>query len=215
MEFDSPVYLTVIRLMSLAVAVVFHEVAHGFVAWRLGDPTARQAERLTLNPFAHVDLVGSVILPLALIVTGSPVLLGWAKPVPFNPFFFKNQRRGMMLVALAGPATNLGLALVSGLLFRLVLGSAWPAAVLGFALTGLATLCITNVVLGVFNLIPIPPLDGSKIVMGMLPQELAVAYARLERFGFILIFGLLYLGALDYIIRPAAGLLMRLFLGPV
>jgi Zn-dependent protease len=214
MDSESPVFLAVIRLMALAIAVVFHEVAHGYVAWRLGDPTARQAQRLTLNPFAHVDLVGSVILPMVLIFTGSPVLLGWAKPVPFNPGFFRNPRKGIMLVAFAGPATNLLLALASGLLFRLVLvlGSGGAAIIL---LMGLAYLCITNVVLGVFNLIPIPPLDGSKIVMGLLPESLARAYAGVERFGFLLIFGLLYLGALDYLIRPAAGLLMRLFMGPL
>lgn len=214
MEIESPVWLAVIRLMALAVAVVFHEVAHGFVAWRLGDPTARQLERLTLNPFAHVDVVGSIILPLTLIFTGSPVLLGWAKPVPVNPSFFRNPRKALMFVAFAGPATNLLLALASGLLFRLVM--AMGAGVMAeLILLGLVYLCITNVVLGVFNLIPIPPLDGSKIVMGMLPESLARSYAELERFGFLLIFGLLYLGALDYLIRPAAGLLMRLFLGPL
>lgn len=212
MDFDSLAILAVLRLMALAIAVVFHEVAHGFVAWRLGDPTAREAHRLTLNPFAHVDLVGSIILPLTLIFVGSPVLLGWARPVPFNPGFFRNPRRGIMLVAFAGPATNLTLALASGLLFRLLAAFTMSVAN-GLLLTALGFLCITNVVLGVFNLIPIPPLDGSKIVMGMLPDSLARAYASMERYGFILIFGLLYFGALDLILRPAVGLLMRLLLG--
>lgn len=212
MEANSQVFEAVLRLMALAVAVVFHEVAHGFIAWRLGDPTAREAERLTLNPFAHVDILGSIVLPMVLIFSGSPVLLGWAKPVPFNPNYFRNPRKGIMLVALAGPAVNLLLALAGGLLVRLVFGIGLTPELL---VIGLAYFCITNVILGVFNLIPIPPLDGSKIVMGLLPESWAMQYARLDRFGFIIIFGLLYLGALDGIIRPAATVLLRLFLGPL
>jgi Zn-dependent protease len=99
--------LILIQIVSLALAIILHEVAHGYAAWRLGDPTARMANRLTLNPLAHIDLFGSIILPLLLIATRSPVLFGWAKPVPFNPMYFRDPRRGMMIVAAAGPLTNL------------------------------------------------------------------------------------------------------------
>lgn len=199
--------LLIIKLAALVMAVVLHEVAHGYAAWRLGDPTARMANRLTLNPLAHLDPVGSVILPLILVVTGSPVLFGWAKPVPFNPWYFRDPRKGIMLVGAAGPLTNFAVALASGLLFRVV--TPW-SAVLGLFL---AYLCGTNVVLGVFNLIPIPPLDGSRVLLGLLPRELAGRYLKLERYGFLIIFLLLWLGVLDRILGPLAELLLGSLLG--
>lgn len=197
----------VIQLLALFMAIVPHEVAHGYVAWKLGDPTARRAHRLTLNPLAHIDLFGSILLPLFLFFLKSPVLFGWAKPVPFNPWYFRDQRRGIMLVGAAGPVTNFVLAMLSGILYRMI----GPSG--GIIALFLIYLCMTNIFLGVFNLIPIPPLDGSRIVMGLLPEELAVAYARLERFGFVIIFALLWLGVLDYVVRPAAAILMRFLLG--
>ncbi len=196
----------IFKLLALILAVVPHEVAHGYIAWKLGDPTAQRARRLTLNPLAHLDPIGSVVLPALLLLTGSPVLFGWAKPVPFNPGYFRDPRRGMMLVGVAGPATNLGLAIAAAVLFRL-LGSA--SAILGVFLV---YLCVTNIVLGVFNLIPIPPLDGSRVALGLLPPSLAAAYLRLEPFGFLIVFGLLWLGALDRIIHPASSFLLRLLL---
>ena len=201
------IVIILIQLLALFLAIVPHEVAHGYVAWKLGDPTARRANRLTLNPLAHIDLFGSIILPGMLMFMHSPVLFGWAKPVPFDPRYFRDPRRGIMLVGAAGPITNFAMAILSALLFR-VLG---PAGGL-FALF-LAYLCITNIVLGVFNLIPIPPLDGSRVVIGLLPEELVRPYLRLERFGFFIIIGLLYLGALDRVISPAAFFLLRLLLG--
>lgn len=197
----------VIQLLALFMAIVPHEVAHGYVAWKLGDPTARRAHRLTLNPLAHIDLFGSILLPLFLFFLKSPVLFGWAKPVPFNPWYFRDQRRGIMLVGAAGPVTNFVLAMLSGILYRMI----GPSG--GIIALFLIYLCMTNIFLGVFNLIPIPPLDGSRIVMGLLPEALAVAYARLERFGFVIIFALLWLGVLDYVVRPAAAILMRFLLG--
>ncbi len=197
---------TVAQIISLLIAVILHEVAHGYAAYRLGDPTAKDAHRLTLNPLAHIDLFGSVILPLLLLVTRSPVLFGWAKPVPFNPAYFRDPRKGIMIVGAAGPLTNFAIAIVAGALFRVFEPSGWIGLLLLYS-------CLTNVILGVFNLIPIPPLDGSRVVMGLLPRELVPAYLKFERVGFIVIFALLWLGALDYIIFPVAGFMLRLLLG--
>jgi len=201
------IVVILIQLLALFMAIVPHEVAHGYVAWKLGDPTARRANRLTLNPLAHIDLFGSILLPAMLMLMHSPVLFGWAKPVPFNPWYFRDPRRGIMLVGAAGPITNFAMAILSALLFRLL----GPASGL-FALF-LAYLCITNIVLGVFNLIPIPPLDGSRVVMGLLPEDMVGPYQRLEPFGFIIIIGLLWLGVLDRVISPVAFFLLRFLLG--
>jgi len=196
----------IIRLMVLVFSIVFHEVAHGYAAYRLGDPTARDANRLTLNPLAHIDPMGSVLLPLILVFTNSPMLFGWAKPVPFSPGYFRDVKKGTMIVGAAGPAANLILAAIAGALFRLFS----PHGVIGIFLMHA---CIINVILAVFNLIPIPPLDGSRIVIGFLPSDLARSYLRLERFGFLIIFGLLWLGALDHVIWPLARVLLRFLLG--
>ena len=195
------------QVVCLVFSVILHEVAHGYVAYRLGDPTAFRANRLTLNPLPHVDLFGSILLPLLLVMTHSSVLLGWAKPVPVNPGYFRNPRRGMMLVGAAGPLTNLALAVAGGVASRLLIPY---APLVSFFL---AYLCITNLMLAVFNLIPIPPLDGSRIVLGFLSDEMAQTYLQLERWGFIIIFGLLYLGALDYVVNPATSFLRDLILG--
>jgi len=195
----------VIRIVALVFSVILHEVAHGYVAYRLGDPTARDAKRLTLNPLAHIDLMGSVLLPLFLIIVRSPVLLGWAKPVPFNPRYFRDVKKGVMLVGLAGPASNLVLAAAAGILFRLL-------SFQGIVGNFLLQVCIINVILALFNLIPIPPLDGSRVVIGFLPSEMISGYLKLERYGFLIIFGLLYLGVLDYVLAPIAGFLLQFLL---
>jgi Zn-dependent protease len=196
-----------LALPALVFSIILHEVAHGYAAYRLGDPTAKYSNRLTLNPMAHIDLFGSVVLPLILIVVQSPVLFGWAKPVPFNPAYFRNPKRGIMIVGAAGPLTNFALALVTGGLCQLVTPY---IAVLG---RFLAYFCVTNVILGVFNLIPIPPLDGSRVMYGLLPERWLQQYMRMEQYGFIILFVLLWGGALDRLIYPIAGLLLRLFLG--
>jgi len=186
----------IVKFIALILAVVIHEFAHGYAAYLLGDPTAKRAHRLTLNPLAHLDLFGSVILPLVLVFTGSPVLLGWAKPVPFNPGYFRDPRRGIMIVGAAGPLMNFLAALLSAAVFHFVGALSHLVALFFFFF------CATNLILGIFNLIPIPPLDGSRIVMGFLPDDLVPAYLRLESFGFIIIFVLLWLGVLDYVVSP-------------
>jgi Zn-dependent protease len=195
----------IVQLIALGFSIILHEIAHGYVAHRLGDPTAKNAGRLTLNPLAHIDPFGSILLPMMLAITHSPVLLGWAKPVPYNPAYFRDVRKGTMLVGAAGPATNLILAAASAALLRLLTPG-------GIAALFLLHLCVVNVVLCVFNLLPVPPLDGSRVVVGLLPAELARSYLRLERFGFLIVFGLLWLGALDYVVEPVYVWLLRLLL---
>ena len=195
----------IIKLVVLVASIVFHEVAHGYAAYRLGDPTAKASNRLTLNPLAHIDPMGSILLPLFLVLTNSPVLFGWAKPVPFNPGYFRNVKKGMMIVGAAGPAANLALAAVAAVVFRLFT----PSGIVGFFLVNV---CVINVILALFNLIPIPPLDGSRIAIGFMPTDLARSYLKLERFGFLIIFGLLWIGALDNVIWPLADGLLRLLL---
>ena len=195
----------IIKLVVLVFSIVFHEYAHGYAAYRMGDPTARDANRLTLNPLAHIDLMGSVLLPIMLVVTHSPVLFGWAKPVPFNPGYFRDVKKGVMIVGAAGPAANLTLAAVAAVALRLFP----PVGLIGYFFV---QVCIINVILALFNLIPIPPLDGSRVVVGFLPRELARSYLKLERFGFLIIFGLLWLGALDNVIWPLADGLLRILL---
>ena len=198
----------VIQLAVLFASIIIHEVAHGYVAWRLGDPTARYANRITRNPLAHIDLFGSILLPLILVLTHSPVLLGWAKPVPFNPAYFRDPKKGIMMVGAAGPLTNLTLAAAAAVVFR-VLAPDPP----GMAAFALSTACAVNVVLAIFNLVPIPPLDGSRVLLGILPPELQRFYFTLERFGFVIVFVLLWIGALDFVLDPINRLVLRFLLG--
>lgn len=195
----------------LLFSVIFHEVAHGLMAERLGDPTARFAGRLTLNPIPHIDLFGSILLPLFLILIQSPILFGAAKPVPVDYRNLRNLRRDMLLVALAGPFTNLLLAFLAAMVLRF-------SPVL--SATGehlLFQTVLLNLVLGVFNLIPIPPLDGSKVlasVFGFFEQRWMYSMLALERFGFLLIVIFLFSGLLQYVLLPPVVFLLKLFLGP-
>ena len=181
----------------ILLSIILHEIAHGWVANRLGDDTAAKAGRLTLNPLPHIDPFGSVILPLMLAVSGSSFLFGWAKPVPVRFGNLGNPKRDMVAVALAGPVTNLVLAV----LFTL---AAHGAARLG--LTPVVAMCLVgvqmNVVLAVFNLIPILPLDGGRVLVGLLPMPAAIALSRLEPYGMLIVMALLFTGTLGTIVGP-------------
>jgi Zn-dependent protease len=203
----------ILMILPLIVAVILHEVAHGYVAFKMGDPTARIAGRLTLNPIKHLDLFGSFLLPVILKLSGSPIIFGYAKPVPVNFANFREFRKGTICVASAGVLTNMILAVISAALFQMLaaIEASWPQPQLGllagFLIQLLGYSVIINCVLALFNLIPIPPLDGSRIVAMLLPAALRTQYSRLERFGMIIIFVLLLTGPL--------GRLMSFFLKPV
>jgi Zn-dependent protease len=197
--------MTLISIPLFLIAVVIHEYAHGWVAYRLGDPTAKHAGRLTLNPIAHIDPMGTILLPLFLVLMGSPIIFGWAKPVPINFSLLRHPKRDMLKVSAAGIAANLLLAFMISLLLRAGL---FPVNSYGWLFLNYGILI--NLVLAVFNAIPIAPLDGSKILMSILPRELAYSYMQLERFGFLILIGLLWLGLLDRIIWPGVIILARI-----
>ncbi len=165
-----------LALVILIISVIAHEVAHGYAANSLGDPTARLAGRLTLNPLPHIDLMGSILLPALLVFTASPILFGWAKPVPYNPYNLRNQRWGEAFVAIAGSLTNLILALVFGLLVRFGETLSLPEAAISLA----ATIAFINLFLALFNLIPFPPLDGFTALRAALPWKLSSGLHRFE-----------------------------------
>ncbi len=199
-------------LIPLVIAIVFHEIAHGWVANAFGDPTARDLGRLSPNPIRHVDPVGTVALPMILAVSGAPVF-GWAKPVPVVAARLRNPRLHMMLVALAGPGTNFLLALASAFVLAGVLAAGpSPGAGTDFLLANLQNLVLINLFLGVFNLLPVPPFDGGHVVEGLLPRRLVPAWQRFGRLSLlILIFLLLILPML----APSANVVQRLVVPPV
>ncbi len=184
--------LALLLIPCLVIAIVFHEVAHGWTALALGDPTAKERRRLTLNPIRHVDPVGTLLVPGALALFGGPVF-GWAKPVPVNFNRLRNPRLGMMLVAAAGPGTNLLLATLAAIVLGLYAGSLTvpPAGASEYVFAGLQLFILINVFLALFNLLPIPPFDGSHIVEGLLPRSLAVHYAKLRNVGMLLFVALI------------------------
>ena len=184
-----------VDFLALLPAFVLHEFSHALVATALGDPTPRRSGRLTLNPLAHLDLVGLLMLYV--------FRFGWARPVPINPYHFRNRRSGMLLVALAGPLANLVMALV-GLVVRYRLGY---AGALGLAGTFWSSFTWINLSLAAFNLIPVPPLDGSRILSSLLPGSQAYAFSRLEQYGWVLLLLLLVTGAIGAVLRPLVVLL--------
>lgn len=196
----------IISLGLFFLAVVVHEFAHAFVAHKLGDETAQRMGRLTLNPLAHIDPFGTVLLPAMLIVMHSPVLFGYAKPVPVNFRNLKNPKRDMIWVGLAGPAANLGLAALASLFVRM---EPFNSGALNELLVSVVVL---NVILVVFNLLPLPPLDGSRILMGLLPMPWAMRYASLERYGILILFALVYVGIIDRFVLPIAASIIRFLL---
>ena len=192
---EQVLYLISVWALPLLVAITFHEAAHGFTAWRLGDDTAYRLGRVTFNPLRHVDPFGTVLLPGMLLLVsapfGSPLLFGYAKPVPVAFGRLRNPRWDMVLVAAAGPATNIALAILSALLIHAALYL--PAAAAGWAVQNLLNSIWINLILAVFNMLPLPPLDGGRIAVGLLPYRLAKPFARLERYGFLILIGLLFL----------------------
>ncbi|RMG56868.1 MAG: site-2 protease family protein [Deltaproteobacteria bacterium] len=197
--------------LPVLIGITFHEVAHGLVARSMGDDTAERMGRLSLNPVRHIDPLGTIVLPLLLLVFGSGIIFGYARPVPVNPSRFRNVKRGMVLVSAAGPGSNLAIALLSGLLFRLI---AWafpavaakviragifanPSGGVEFLLVPIALMLAVsvqfNVLLFIFNLIPIPPLDGGRIVAGLLPPGLDARFSAVEKYGMVILLLLLFI----------------------
>lgn len=187
----------VLIVLILLFSVILHEVAHGYTALRLGDPTARDAGRLSLNPLRHIDPLGTIFLPLLLLLAGSRFLVGWAKPVPVNPYLLRDPKRGMMLVGAAGPLANIALVLLSALALRTL-----PSLLPPLAVDLLYYSCSINIILALFNLVPVPPLDGSRVVAGILPPKARATYNGLARYGFFVILALLYLGLMNQVILP-------------
>ena len=185
------VYEVSVWIVPILIAVTFHEAAHGYVAWKLGDDTAYRLRRVSFNPFRHIDVFGTILLPAALLfMSGGRIMFGYAKPVPVNFSRLNSPRRDMVLVALAGPVTNLALAFISALLFHFVElfpddASMWLAETLRRSL-------LLNLVLAVFNMLPLPPLDGGRVAVGLLPRQLALPLAKLERFGMLILVLLLF-----------------------
>ena len=189
---DTTIIVTIFSLVILLFSVIIHELAHGYVAYSLGDPTAKYAGRLTLNPLKHLDPFGSIILPLLLFIAGSPFLFGWAKPVPINPYNFSDKKYGEIKVSIAGPASNLSLAIIFGLILRFL-----PNEIIvnnpgiGIAISFIVSI---NIWLAIFNLIPIPPLDGSWILFSFLPASMQNAKIFLKQYGIVILVLLILFG---------------------
>ncbi len=190
----------VFQIIVLVLSAVVHEVSHGLMAEKLGDPTARNAGRLTLNPLKHLDPYGSFLLPVLLILSGSPVVLGWAKPVPFDPRNLKNPAKGAALIALAGPLSNIALAVLMAVFYRVA--SALSGGDTTAPLFVLIEIAIyINIALAIFNLVPIPPLDGSKLLYPVFPNIRPEVMGFLERYGILLVLAFLLFGG-DMILGP-------------
>ena len=203
-------YRAAVAIVPLVVAIVFHEVAHGWAARALGDPTAHEQRRLSFNPLRHVDPMGTIVVPLGLALAGAPVF-GWAKPVPVDARRLREPRTGMMLVALAGPGMNLALALIASVLLRALAASGGPEVANGFVGQMLVDFILVNVFLALFNLLPIPPFDGSHVLEGLLPRALAARYERLRGMGFALV---ILLVVVLPMVAPRANVVARVVLPP-
>lgn len=200
----------VVWILPVIFAITVHEVAHGWVAKKLGDNTASRLGRLTVNPIKHIDLVGTIIIPGLLLISSAGFIFGWAKPVPIDPRNFKKPRRDMALVAVAGPVSNILMAIAWAIVVKVGVDLSLEGVSLPLILAGMAGIQI-NLVLALINLIPIPPLDGSRIVTGLLPNRLAWQYNKLEQYGFYLLIALMWSGGLSYILGGPLNYMFRLF----
>lgn len=197
--------IEVFEIIVLVFSAIAHEYMHGWMAYRLGDSTAKDAGRLTMNPLAHLEWFGSFFLPLVMVVTGMPFVFGWAKPVPYNPYNLKDRKYGDAKVALAGPLANLIIAVFFGLFLRFL-------PIFNLTFSGLlAVIVYVNLVLMTFNLVPIPPLDGSKILATFLPEDIRTRYLNAERAGFIFI--ILFVMLAGGIIMPIVNFLFKFIVG--
>jgi Zn-dependent protease len=209
-------------VLPLVIAITFHEAAHGFVAHRLGDNTAFDLGRVSFNPLRHIDPFGTLVMPAILLLSHSPFLFGYAKPVPVNFRALRNPRIDMVWVALAGPATNIALALLAALAFHVV--NYLPEGAAQWLADNLKNAVVINVILAIFNMLPIPPLDGGRVAVGLLPRVLALPLSRLEPFGMLILIGILIvlplagsqfglnLDVISAILRTSTGYVIRLIL---
>ena len=191
MDFPGTIYSASTWIVPILIAITFHEAAHAYAAWKLGDDTAHRLGRVTFNPLKHVDLFGTILLPALLFLTKAPFLFGWAKPVPVAFGRLGHPRRDMAIVALAGPLTNVMLAFVSAGLLRIV--GLLPEAIAPWLVQTLYQSILLNLILAIFNMLPLPPLDGGRVALSILPNILARPFAKLERFGFLVLLGIVFL----------------------
>ncbi len=191
---DKQISQILLLIVPVLFSITVHEVCHGYTAFLLGDPTAKRAGRLTLNPIKHIDIIGLLVLFITRMI-------GWAKPVPVDPRYFKDPRKDMMWVALAGPASNLVLAVISAFMLKLI-GKALTYSYFYPVVYMLQIMVIINVGLAIFNLIPIPPLDGGRIIVGLLPRNMAYSWAKIEPYGFIILILLIFTKAINFILYP-------------
>ena len=195
-----------IYIIPLLFAITLHEAAHGWVASKLGDHTARMMGRVTLDPTKHIDPIGTIAIPLVLLLSSSGFIFGWAKPVPINFNALRNGKNGMIWVALAGPGANIVMAICW--LFVMIIAINMNITVLiEMGRVGI----LVNCVLAVFNLLPIPPLDGSRVISALLPNRLAYHYNQLEQYGLYILLGLMFLGGFNYLVRPWVELMLSWF----
>jgi Zn-dependent protease len=207
----------VLSIVPLLFAIILHEVSHGWVAEKLGDPTARILGRITLNPISHIDLVGTIIVPGILLLTGSHFLFGWAKPVPVNFGNLRGGRRDMALVAFSGPLSNFLLAVLSSIIFHLTFGGlAGPAGISDRIIVPIHMMAnlsvLFNLVLMAINLLPILPLDGGRIVVGLAPEHIAISMERMERYGMLIVLLLIASGIWSYIVNPVIYIFWRILM---